>query len=144
MKQITNIEDGTSFFTENKAIINLYDAMPENFIIVDAVVKENLGLELRTASFENRTFEYGNDDFEVYGKFSMNNGEHEIYDFQVQSGLHLIEMENLTPELRNMIREEIESDMHTSELFLDEWHNEMINDREDYIQQMKEDERENR
>jgi hypothetical protein len=40
-----------------------------------------------------------------------------------------------------MIREEIETDMHTSELFLDEWHNEMINDREDYIQQMKEDER---
>jgi hypothetical protein len=141
MKQITNIEDGTCFFTENKAIISLYENLPSDFIVVDAVVKNSLGLEKRLASFENRNFEYGNDDFEVYGKFTMHNGEHEIDDFQVQSGLHLIDMENLTPELRNMIREEIESDMHTSELFLDEWHNEMINDREDYIQQMKEDER---
>jgi len=141
MKQITNIEEGTSFFTENKAIISLYENLPLDFIVADAVVKNSLGLEKRLASFENRNFEYANNDFEVWGSFTMHNGEHEIYNFRVHSGMHTIEMYDLTPIMRNMIREEIESDMHTSELFLDEWHNEMINDREDYIQQMKEDER---
>ena len=144
MKQITNIEEGTSFFTENKAIISLYENLPSDFIVADAVVKDKMNLHYGSAEWKESTFTYYSEieDISIDGNFLMTNvDEYEVHDFTVTSPSYVISSDDLTPVMRNMIREEIQESMVDLQLFQSEW----LEHESGYGEQMREDyERENR